>query len=106
MKYKKLETEFTKKGFNFKQSWRVGDFAIFERKNKTSSKAHFEAIKVTRHDGYEIAGTKIEPSECYPNAEAWGYHGFTCPTIERAKLRIKEMRDNPEDVKTITKNKK
>jgi hypothetical protein len=91
MEYKILETEFDKLGFHFKQLFREGDYAIYE-KTKGNSKG-FETIRVSRHNGYTIAGVTIEPAETYPNNEQWGVHGFTPWTIEDAYKKLDWMKN-------------
>jgi hypothetical protein len=41
------------------------------------SKGHgFEVILIQKHDGYEIAGNKVEPAEHFPKNEDWGKSGW------------------------------
>lgn len=82
--YKKLAESFTKWGERFDQIKREGDVAIFRRTNKTG-KEQFEVVVISRHNGYEVQGVKIEPSETYPSSSAWGTYGWTTNTRERAE---------------------
>lgn len=81
--YKPIETNFTKTGFQFRQIFRDGDVAIFHKAtikgalHPVSADCGFETVVITRHDGYEIAGVKMEPAEQYPGNEAWGSRGWT-----------------------------
>jgi len=88
---KKLEKEFTSLKFNFKQIMREKDFAIYERTYEDGKHKHYEAIKIKSHNGYEIAGVKIAPSECYPGSNSWGIDGFTCQTREDAVKTLNRM---------------
>lgn len=93
MNYKPLEVEFTKTGFRFKQLCREGDVAIFH-KVRLSPKPHdagFEVIVVGRHDGYEIAGNRFEPSEMYPSSEQWGTRGWTYQDLYSAEQRFAQL---------------
>lgn len=89
---KKLEKEFTSLKFNFKQVMREKDYAIYERWYEDNEyNKHYEVIKIKSHNGYEIAGNKIPPSECYPGSNSWGTDGFTCVTKEAAIKRLDRM---------------
>jgi hypothetical protein len=94
MNYKLLEPEFTKNGFRFRQIWREGDFAVFHKVamegniHPTTYDAGFETVVVSRHDGYEIAGNKVEPAECYPSNELWGDKGWTYKTLHEAQIKF------------------
>ena len=84
---KTLPKTFSKNGFEFEQIDRRGDLAIF-RKHKKSRCVSYEVVKIQSHDGYEIAGKKIEAGECYPPSESWGSLGFTLPTYEAALKKL------------------
>jgi hypothetical protein len=89
---KKLDKTFTSNGFEFKQIHREDMFAIYERKYIDSkADAHYEAIKIQSHNGMEIAGNKIPPSEYYPSSNSWGRHGYTCISRENAYKRLDRM---------------
>jgi hypothetical protein len=103
MNYKTLAKTFRKNGFDYQQVWREGDFAIYKQSKEGVTKNWFEAIQITRHDGYEIAGNKIEPSEIYPSNEKWGTFGFTCVDLSSAKKRIDFMKNHAD--KILLKNK-
>ena len=103
MNYKPLEKNLRKNGFDYEQVWREGDFAIYKQSKEGINKNWFEAIQITRHDGYEIAGTKIEPSEVYPSNEKWGLFGFTCADLPLAQKRIEFMKTHADQI--LLKNK-
>lgn len=86
-----LPEEFTDKGFWFKQVFRSGMYAIYERGQKGVPQPHFEAIKIMRHNGYTIAGVTMPPAEVYPSAEWFGTNAYCCPTMEKAKEKIKYL---------------
>ena len=94
MNYKPLELQFTKTGFRFKQLVREGDLAIFHKValDPRPHDAGFEVVVVGRHDGYEIAGVKIEPSETYPSNEQWGNKGWTYPDLYNAEVRFERLK--------------
>lgn len=102
---KKLDKEFESSSFKFKQIHRENMFAIYERHHISSEKKHYEAIKIQSHNGYEIAGNKIPPSECYPTSNSWGTHGFTCLTKKAAYDKLDEMMKEDERNKEIANKK-
>jgi len=88
---KKIEKSFKKHGFDFKQIKRVGDVAIFEQSKPTwpAGDVRYEIIKIGRHSGYYLGGSKLEPSETYPGGSLWGIQGWTAVTLERAEEHFK-----------------
>lgn len=98
---KKLEKEFESAGFKYKQIHRENMYAIYERKHIESIlDPHYEAIKILNHNGMEIAGKKIPPSEFYPSSNNWGTNGYTClnkkAAYDRLDRMIKEAATNKE----------
>jgi len=91
-----LEKNFTRKVFNYEQLYRKGNLAIYAQKNKETGSATYEVIIIKSHNGYEIGGIKIEPSEVYPSDSQWGILGWTCQTLEAAKNKIKKLEENNE----------
>ena len=89
---KKINKEFESAGFKYKQIHREGIYAIYERcySNNVNNK-HYEVIKIQSHNGIEIAGNKIPPSEYYPSSNSWGRHGYTCVNKQQAYNRIDRM---------------
>lgn len=95
---KKLETKFTSKGFEFTQVLRKGNMAIYEKQHSQSANPTYELIYINSHNGYEIAGNKIPPSEVYPSDSAWGTYGWTYTTLDEAKAKFKTK------LEQVTKN--
>lgn len=91
---KKLEKEITKKGFKYTQVKREGNKAIYlqERLEKNSTLKKYEVIQIKKHDGYEINGVKILPSEVYPSSTQWGTHGWTFEDLEDAEKKYKKLK--------------
>ena len=89
---KKINKEFESAGFKYKQIHRENMYAIYERcySNNINNK-HYEVIKIQSHNGIEIAGNKIPPSEFYPSSNSWGVNGFTCLNKEDAYKRIDKI---------------
>ena len=71
------------------RSHREKNYAIYERKYIDSlSDPHYEAIKILSHNGMEIAGKKLPPSEYYPSSNSWGTNGYTCINKKAAYNRL------------------
>lgn len=92
-----LEKELTHKGFNYKQLYRDGKFAVYEQSKDGYDFKKYEAIVIESHNGYEIAGNYCPPSEMYPNASQWGDKGFTLDTYEEAMKKINQMKKTRKD---------
>lgn len=103
---KKIEKSFTSKGFEFKQILRDGDMAIYEKLAPGSKCSSYELIHITSHNGYVIAGNKIPPSEVYPSDSQWGVYGWTYPTLQAAKAKLKEKIEVIKKSKEVKKDKK
>jgi len=88
---KKLNKQFTSRGFEHKQITRNGDKAIYERNLIGSDRKHYEVIKIQSHNGYEIAGKHYEPSEFYPSSSSWGALGFTYNSLKEAKEKLNRV---------------
>lgn len=93
MEYKKLAKIIKKKSMIYHQIFRDEDFAVYGVGSKENSFLGFEVFEIQKHDGYEIAGNKILPTEFYPKDELFGYLAFHCETRERANLRLQQLRD-------------
>ena len=108
MNYKPIETEFVKSGYRFRQIRREGDVAIFHKvgqkgaKHNASFDGGFEVVNISRHDGYEIAGVKMEPAEQYPSPEMWGTKGFTFTTFFAAEIKYDTLLGKNSDASDIT----
>lgn len=88
-----LEKKFTNKNFSYKQLEREGNIAIYEQSliDPPSEKRWYEVIIIRSHDGYEIAGNKVAPSEMYPSANHWGTLGWTCLDLEVARKKYAKL---------------
>ena len=104
---KKLDKEFESAGYKYKQIHREGMYAIYERKHiDSNSPPHYESIKIQSHDGMEIAGKKLPPSEFYPSSNSWGRHGFTSINRKSAYERLdRMMKDSIENKEKAEKRK-
>jgi hypothetical protein len=93
---KTLEKKFTCKNFSYKQLVREGNVAIYEQKliEAKDTRSRYEVIVIRSHEGYEINGNKIAPSEMYPSANQWGQLGWTCLALEDAQKRFKKVKNS------------
>lgn len=82
---KPLATQFRKNGFDFTMLKREGNVALFQKSKPHFTEPHFEIILVQSHNGYELAGRKIEAAETFPSSETWGTKGWTCSDEQRAR---------------------
>lgn len=89
-----LEKSFTRKKFKYDQVYRKNNLAIYTQTHTESDGVTYEVIVIKSHNGYEIAGTKIEPSETYPGDNQWGITGWTYQTLEAAKNKLKQLEEN------------
>jgi hypothetical protein len=91
-----LEKKFTNKNFSYKQITREDNVAIYEQHliDPEATNKRYEVIVIKSHDGYEINGNKIAPSEMYPSANHWGTLGWTCLTLEDAQKRFKKVKNS------------
>ena len=85
---KTLEIEFDSRGFHFKQLFRDGMYALLEKTNQNGYRG-YESCRIKSHNGYEIAGVKIEPAESLPSAESWGTDGFSYLFTEKDRAMNK-----------------
>lgn len=90
---KPLPVEFDRKGWHFKQLKREGMIAIYLRTKPgiTSQIESYEVIKIRRHNGYVVAGNRIEAAETYPSSCHWGEHGWTYRSFEEALVRFNSL---------------
>lgn len=88
-----LEKTFERKVFKYEQLYRKDNLAIYSQTHRDTGFATYETIIIKNHNGYEIAGVKIEASEVYPSDSQWGIFGWTHQTLERAKNKIKQLEE-------------
>lgn len=93
MNYKPLAKELKKKGMYYKEVWRKGDFCIYGVGNSKESFLGYECFEVKKHDGYVIAGNKVEAAEMFASDEDFGVSAFFVKDMDRAKLRIDQLKD-------------
>ncbi len=87
--YKPVPKQFRHDGFSYRQVAREGDLAIYEQRWRDSENLCFEVVRIRRHDGFTIAGNKVEPAEFYPKSASWGIDGFTLTDKDAAFSKLK-----------------
>jgi hypothetical protein len=86
-----LATQFKKDGFDHKVIRREKMIAIVEKTHKDCTTPSYEVVRVQTHQGYEIMGRVVEPSEFMPRTAEWGIHGFTYMDLESAEKKFRQM---------------
>lgn len=100
---KLIPDEFVSKGFLYTKVKREGDKAIYKQAHKEATSFRYEIVVITRHNGYKLGESFIEPSEVYPGSSLWGIRGWTCSTLEDAEIRYTSL-PNSADVVINTIN--
>lgn len=88
-----LPKSFISKSFHYKQIMREDNVAIYRKYKEDDKENHYEVFKIIEAPAYEIAGVKIPAKENVPGNELWGSLGFSCTSLERAKVRFQELLD-------------
>jgi hypothetical protein len=91
--YKRLQKEFQRDGFTYRQIAREGDAAIYEQAwcGCAEPSVCYEVIRVKRREGFQIDGRFVEPAEVYPSSEAWGENGWTFTNKDAAFAKLQEI---------------
>ena len=89
---KRIETEFTQKGWSLRGLTRIDNIAIYER-SKDGVAPHYEVVRIKSHNGFQIPGTDqvSEPAEYYPSEKSWGVDGFTFNTTKDAYAKMDQL---------------
>ena len=95
---KLIPNEFVSKGFLYTKVKREGDKAIYKQAHKEATSFRYEVVVITRHNGYKLGESFIEPSEVYPGSSLWGIRGWTCGTIEDAERRYNNLPNSADAV--------
>jgi hypothetical protein len=91
--YKPLPKEFRKDGFKYQQIMRDGNAAIYEQTwtGCDNPSVCYEVIRIRQREGFQIGGRFVEPSEVYPNSEAWGVDRCTLTDRDAAFAKLREL---------------
>lgn len=112
---------YVKNGFYYQLVERQGDWAIFRQSTVKDSTAPLDMgmawevfkIKVSKEaemlvkdaDGKETL-VKFAPKECAPSNESFGSHAWSCPTLKRAREKLREAIEKEKSNKQNRENKK
>lgn len=83
-----IPLNFTSKGFDYHQIYRDGLWCIYRQTKPGTDIERFEVIKLHQDKQSERFGAIIPAHERYPSAQEWGKRGWTCLTMEAAKVRL------------------
>lgn len=85
-----FEGRGTQKGYSYHQLARTPKTALYvvRRGNLTVG---YEVIKIQSHNGREMFGKFIPPSEYYPSSQQWGVCGFSCDNKDRALIKYHQL---------------
>jgi hypothetical protein len=88
-----LPKEFRRNRFRYRQVARQANAAIYEQpwNGCENPSVCWEAIRIRCREGFQIDGRSVEPSEVYPNSEAWGVDGFTFTDKDAAFANLREL---------------
>lgn len=91
--YKPLPETLKRQGFLYQRVERQQGWAIYRQLRKDDLKTMaFELVRISRHNGFSIAGLTFPPAETYPSSSLWGSHGWTYGTLELAQASMEKKR--------------
>jgi len=111
---------YTKNGFYYQLVEREGDWAIFRQSTQPDSKAPLnvgmawevfrvyvskEAEMLVENKEGEKVLVKFAPKECAPSNESFGKNAWSCPTLARAREKLREAIENEKINKQRKENK-
>lgn len=89
---KSLGTAYKKNTFYFEQVERQGQIAIFKQRLRPGVGClAFEVIRIREEPERIIQGVTIPAHERAPGNEEWGRHGWTYPTIDDARAKMRAL---------------
>ncbi len=101
---KPLGDSYSKNKFHYELICRENDVAIFKQRLRPGAGClAYEVIIVQQAKEYIIQGAVIPAHEYAPGNEAFGTLGWSFPTLDRAKAKMKEVLNKIEEEKTKVK---
>lgn len=91
---KKINEQFSSKGFDFRQIWREGIVCLYEKSKKGYEYKSFEVVILNENPPYQLNGNSCGDCESLPRNEQWGTKGFTYTDRESAEKKFKELTKN------------
>jgi len=86
---KPLSESFKSDGFNFRQLYREGDIALFE-KSKSERNRGYEVVRIQKREACLAFGKLLPAREVMPSSERWGKDGWTYPDLTSAQAKFRE----------------
>ena len=86
-----LPVSFHRDGYDFTQVIRQGNLAIYSKTKPHYTRPSFEVVIVQQHPAETICGRIYQERESMPPSEAWGTAGWTCTTLEDAKIKLRTL---------------
>lgn len=87
-----LPLEFKHKSFGYRQLERNEKAAIYSQ-SAGDQIAAYEVVKIRTVKPKIWMGREIPFREVYPSDNDWGSRGWTCHTLEEAKIKMKVISD-------------
>ena len=87
-----LPLEFKHKSFGYRQLERNEKAAIYSQ-SAGDQIAAYEVVKIRTVKPKIWMGREIPFREVYPSDSDWGSRGWTCHTLEEAKIKMKVISD-------------
>lgn len=82
---KPIPQTFRRWGYTGQILKREGNVVLAEKHNDiTPDHKYYEVMVLQVHNGFEIAGKIVPPSEYLPHGEQWGQAGWSCQDLTHA----------------------
>lgn len=91
---KPLPDTYDKEGFTHRVLERDGQVALIEKRTKPENRViGYEVIVIQSHEGYDVMGRVVPPSEFPPRSEEWGTYGFSFNRhdLEGARKKLSKL---------------
>lgn len=91
-----LPEAFSRAGWQFEQVKRVGDVAIYRKRQKRQRSCPlgawtFEVIKIQKRKERFVFGKPYPAKESYPSSEQWGDAAWSYPDLEGSEKRFQSL---------------
>ena len=87
---KPLAESFKLDGFEFKQLWREGKIALFQ-KQKAGGVVSYEVVKIQAKPERVMFEHAVPFHEAMPSSETWGTNGWSFCSLDRAKAKFRKL---------------
>lgn len=98
---KPLPTTFAKNGFTYEQVERRGQLAIYHQRLRPGvGDMAYEVIRIKRVKEHVMFKKTVEAHEAGPSNEDFGSYGWSYPTLEAARAKLKVLDAAAQEVGT------